>query len=473
MASRSRFDGPVLTNLKSASLFSGEKERERMAAFRVYIKKVRDAWDDSSEYAKLKERIRDFIQPERHEEELRQRFEALLAGFSDWADIKYDRPTDVHAERYTAIELYSSKEGYEYLFRLTNEAMRKLEVDEDLLLTATTIVELLTIELYNLRLSNIGDPKYSNFQGITYRGLGISSDEVQAYQAAANHEDLSQRHYSVPLGFMSSTVERQTMEQFARQYPNLEPMHMTIHIYGLDQRLLRRYEQKYNDSIVTSICAMPVGRIAELGEKEVLLRGPAFHIIWMDTAVEEGRNVHNIEVVMLNSNRDHGTEHASDEGEKKLQRQFFFNVILASRYEICAALAREHSVKDAEEYERLARMARQKIDEADPDNAEVSEESGVHSADSKTTWLGGSSVRSYPQSYVRARQRWQDAISLGRWADAVDILQEGYDWQRAEWLNVARLRSKLRLFCSVERRINLHRQRVGHGATSRWLHTAS
>jgi hypothetical protein len=473
MASRSRFDGPVLTNLKPASLFSGEKERERMAAVRLYIKKVRDVWDNNSEYAMLKGRIRNFIQPERYGEELRQRFEALLAGFSDWADIKYNRPTDGHAERYTAIELYSSKEGYDYLFGLTNDALRKLDVDEDLLLTVVTIVEFLTIELYNLRLSNIGDPKYSNFQGITYRGLGISSEEAQAYRAAASHEDLSQRHYSVPLGFMSSSVERQTMEQFALQNLDLEPMHMTIHIYGLDQRLLQRYEQKYNDSIVTSICAMPIGRIAEYGEKEVLLRGPAFHIIWMDTVAEAGRNVHKIEVVMLNSNRDHGTEHASDEGEKKLQRQFFFNVILSSRYEICAALARKHSVKDAEEYERLARAARQKIDEADLDNAEVSEKPDAHWADSKKTWLGGSSVRSYPQAYARARQNWQDAISQGRWADATKILQQGYDWQRAEWFNVARLRSKSRFFCSVELRINLHRQRVGHGAIPRWLHTAS
>jgi hypothetical protein len=163
---------------------------------------------------------------------------------------------------------------------------------------------------------------------------------------------------------------------------------------------------------------------------------------------------------MLNSNRDHGTEHASDEGEKKIQRQFFLNLILASRYEICAKLARKPSTKDAEEYGKLARAARQKIDEVDPDNAEASEELNQDASweDPKTTWLGGSSIKSCPDSYVRTRLHWQNAISQGRWADVLEILYKDYDWQKAEWFNAARLRSKLRSPCSTGLKIDLRRR---------------
>jgi len=110
---------------------------------------------------------------------------------------------------------------------------------------------------------------------------------------------------------------------------------------------------------------MPVARAAELAEKEILLRGPFFHIIQTKSEEIDGRMIHKLQVVMLNVNRDHGTEHSLNEGPKKDQREFFRNMVLASRYEICASLSREFSEEDAEGYNSLAKEALKRIQAAE------------------------------------------------------------------------------------------------------------
>lgn len=54
-------------------------------------------------------------------------------------------------------------------------------------------------------------------------------------------------------------------------------------------------------------------------------------------------------MVMLNANRDHGSGLAEYGGEKDAQRQYFGQICAASRYEICASLALEYGLAEADD----------------------------------------------------------------------------------------------------------------------------
>jgi hypothetical protein len=253
-----------------------------------------------------------------HEREYPQQLwdylEGLLGKYEDYADMDEGEMKATKQDDYTAVEMYCSDVGYDFLFSLISRLLREQEVDEDSLVVAATLVEYITIELYNLRLSNIGDPRYGNFQGVTYRGMNVMPEVAQEYRSIADRKDVRQRNFSVPLGLLSTTTSTRIMGEFSAD-PKYERMVWIIRIFGLDPELLRLYHQRYPDSVVTSICAMPVGRISEFGEQEVLLRGAFFHIVSMRSETSRGRKTHTIEMMMLNANRDHGTELSLNEGE--------------------------------------------------------------------------------------------------------------------------------------------------------------
>jgi hypothetical protein len=220
---------------------------------------------------------------------------------------------------------------------LFNTVLCTTNVDPDKLLTAVTLVELLTFKLYNLRLSNIGDPssrRYANYQGKTFRGMRVSSSAVEYFREVAPNADLSKRHFSIPSGFISSSTASSTMEDFAKGHPLGDQRHWIIHIHGLDPKLLRIYKEKYKKSVVTSICTTLLATIAEFGVKEILLRGAFFHITKMDSKEVDGRMIYKVEMAMLNANRDHGIELALHEGAKQVQRNFFRDMCQASSYKI-------------------------------------------------------------------------------------------------------------------------------------------
>jgi len=367
---------------------------------------------------------------------LQSKLDVLLNGYRDWADMDYGRPSPPQ-KGYPAIELYCSQEGYRFFFSLFNSIFRRREIDDDLLLIATALVEFVTIELYNLRLANIGNPYYENFQAVTYRGMTVSSEMAKEYRKAADNPDLSKRHFGVPLGFTSSSTARETMEEFAKINEGQEQMHWVIHVHGIDPELLRRYRERYNDSIVTSITAMPVGQIAELrGEREVLLRGAFFHIVHMDSRESEGKVIHTLQLVAMNTNRDHGTELALDEGAKQEQRNFFRNMILASRFQLCASLAKTHSQEDADKYHELAKSSLQMIYDSKHETiAGLQSDSMVSRPDRFLTWHGDITGLSYPANYCNSRIDFQNAARIGHWSRVRKLIEKEYDWEIRDWLN--------------------------------------
>lgn len=441
MSESERFFGPLLSSAQHKTVFAGDHEAERMSLVRNQIFVVRRAWQNESDYRNLLDVVRRFVRPDTQPKSIRGPMQRLLQGFRDYADVDLARPESSLPEQYDALELYCSKEGYDYLFRLISQTLRLDTVPEEMLLTAVTLVELLTIDMYNLRLSHIGDDKYANFQGITYRGLRVDSRMVQEYRDVSNHPDLKKRGFSVPLAPISTSTDPSIMTQFAQgdKEGNSEQMYWTIHIHGIDPDLLREYSRCYPESIVTSICSLPVGSVSPFGEKEILLRGIFFQLLRMTTEQINGHVVHKLELVMSNANRDHTTELGSNEGDKKKQRDAFRRIAMASKYEVCASLVAGWSASEAEEYKRLQQSM---LDELrDIDGIEVARRSDL--ADLRSgdvpVWLGGRTSKSFPRHYTTLRRRWQDAISKGHWADAEKILAREYDWRCDDWYNIGKL----------------------------------
>jgi hypothetical protein len=205
------------------------------------------------------------------------------------------------------------------------------------------------------------------------------------------------------------------VEDFAKGHPSDDQMHWIIHIHGLDPKLLRIYEEKYKESIVTSICTMP---FAEFEEREILLKGAFFHIIKMDSKEVGGRTIHKIEMAKLNANRGHGTELALHEGA------FFRNMCQASSYKIRASLTKPYSIG---EYERLARAALQRIEATNHissthDTVRAGMRPGL-----MPTWLGNTTGQSFPRHYMSLRQKFHKAARQGHWAIVREVLEREYD----------------------------------------------
>lgn len=396
-AARARFSAPLdavnLQTLKSG--FSGQVERERMSRLRSKIQEVRNAWLDNDTYAQLVEAVRRWCKPERLPEEVREPLERLLSGYRDYADVSISRPSNAHAtrssEQYDALEMYCSIPGYDYLFKLVSDTLR---------------TEFLTIDLYNLRLSQLGDPRYGNFEGLTHRGMPVYQETVRFYEDIMRNPDLTMRSFAIPLALTSTSADPRVMEDFAtKKSPGNERlvhMHLQVHTRGIDEGLLWAYRKRYPDSVVTSICAMPVANISPEGEREILLRGAFFQLLSVTTKQSGGDGVPVVQVIVvtMNSNRDHSTESSSNVDEKRVQREIFRRLVDASKYRACAELAAEFSPADVQGYKMLAdKMLNEIRDMQELDLEEFDEASagalGLEKED-VAVWLGGRLVSSYP-----------------------------------------------------------------------------
>lgn len=441
MAADKRFFGPLLSSAQHRSVFAGDDESKRMSLVRNQIFVVRKAWQNTTDYRNLLEVVRRFVKPETQPKSIRVPIQNLLQGFHDYADMKLARPEKSLPEQYDALELYCSKEGYAYLYRLISETLRLEVLPEDLLLTAVALVEFLTIDLYNLRLSHFGDPRYSNFQGITYRGMRADSKIIEEYREVANRIDLTKRSFAIPLAPISSSTDDVVMADFAQGDDDNESiqMHWKIHIHGIDPDLLQEYSRRYPESVVTSICSMPVGPVSPFGEKEILLRGVSFQLLRMTSEKVSGREVHKLEAVMINANRDHTTELGSNEDEKKKQRDTFRRMAMASKYEVCASLASQYSDLEADRYGKLQQEMLDELRKIDEISVVRNNDLADARSEEITVWLGGTLCKSFPRHYAALRQEWQGAISKGQWAEAEKVLEREYNWRRGDWYNIAKL----------------------------------
>ena len=434
-------------DLKGKPMYAGHDETKRMAEVRKRITEVRAKWNDPDQCEKLVEVVKTAVSADKRSRELRADLDLLLYRGRYWADqqrantikpsaLEHKRATDLHA-----LQLYTTNHGYKQLFGHINQVFRVEDVSNDELVGAVALVELLTIDLYNWRLANIGSAKYCNFQGIVHRGLSVGPDVLRAFQELLQRP-LAERNFSVPLTFVSTSVSQDNIQEFLNKTEKGKVrLHWKIHVHELDPDLMLQYRKRYPDSIVTSLCAMPISSVSEYAnEQEILLRGPAFQIIreYIETAGAHEVNV--VEMVMLNTNRDHGSELGQNDGEKGQQRKIFGMMIGASKYEICATLCEKYGLADAQGYKEQAEKKLAELKEAGfnaPFNPNLSKSWSIP----RPSWLGTQVEDSFSPFYVARRNRFSIASNKGSWKEVEEIIDQEYEWQKSDWCNVTRLYS--------------------------------
>lgn len=435
------FDNPV-TSVSLRTAFPADFETERMRRVRPNITEVRERWETTEGYRGLVEQVKALCDKDDVSPSVRAALDLLFEGYRDYADIDLHRPVPPRTDNFDAVEFYCSEEGYKYVTKLIQLVFRTTQPSVDELIRATTFVEWITIDLYNLRLSQIGDPRFENFQGVVYRWSRLSRDDVNEYRAVLRLPDHSKRNYSVPLGFVSSAADSDITKHFAdRPEEGGEGVRVrhTIHIHGMDPAILASFRQQYPDSVVTSICALPVARMSPFGEQEILLRGPFFHLVAINDCEDDRGPYVEFVAVCMNANCDHGSEHSSDDGEKARQRNAFRNAVNASKWEVCARVAETFSADDAEAYRKLQVNTLATLADEFSISAELDGLLAQARSPEVAVWLGDMRMSSYPTHYAQRRRAWQNALSSGDWVEAENVVAQEYSWRRSEWYNVGKL----------------------------------
>ena len=437
-------------DMKGKPLYAGIDETQRLANIRTRINTVRVKWNDPETRRDLVQKVETAVKAKTFSRDLRSALHAVLKLEKFWADQKQensayrdvDTEESIAGEDYSALEVYTTNEGYKNIFGYINQIFRKYNVDETEIQGAITLVELLTIDLYNLRLANFGCSKYYNFQGIVHRGLSVDEGVLDTFRGLMR-EPLQNRNFGVPLAFVSTSAKLERIQEFLNNADGKRVrLHWKIHVHELQPSLLAQYHARYPKSVVSTICAMPISQASEFpNEQEILLRGPLFHIIRMYEAPNEDHIVHVVEMVMLNANRDHATELADHQGENRQQRTHFGQICSATKFQICASLARGYGLPEAAEYEKLAKgmLENLRIDDIDaPFSQQLSDSWSVP----RPSWIGASLDTSFSKHYAKRRATLSLASFEGRWDEVKRVIDEEYDWQKHDWCNVPRLHRK-------------------------------
>jgi hypothetical protein len=340
--------------------FAGPNVGSRMTKVRKSIQYIRHNWDQYPEFmSTLRLLMVEHDLEGNHDDDLSRRASALFASRKDWIDspnLERESTTD-----YDAVRLYTSDQGYRRIFSVVNSIFRS-EVTTDFERTvvgAVFLVELLNIDLYNYCWSY---PNAKDFEGVVYRGMCISQRDFHAFSQVCQ-QPISERYISIPLGLVSTSTETTEAEFFLAsrlmEDSSQVPLLWRIHVIGLEPQLLSIYHDRFPTSVVSTICSVPVSELSDFPEeREVLLRGPFFQVLNLSQEGEiEGRPVHVVDVVTLNSNRDHFTT-AQLGREDARARELFRALVSYRRHRFCVSYCHRHGLDDdAVEYRKQLGIA--------------------------------------------------------------------------------------------------------------------
>jgi len=342
-------------------VFAGSLNSDRMRVVRRSVRReiseIRIRW---YQYPYYMEDLRDLFLsmfPGEMPPEDSARFEALFSSQKSWGT---ESSKTVDPREYSALQLYVSTTGYQWIFRAINAAFRGEDRSKDSirLRSAAFLVELLNIDLFNYILNN---KSAANYCGYVYRGMCVSTQELHNYQRVAV-QDISERYLSVPLAMVSASTDVDTALSFAlAEADGSRDRHVLlwdIEIAGLAGELVAFYRTKCPKSVVTSLCAVPIDELSAFpGEREVLLRSPFLQIIEMvaDDSIHS-RRVYRVKAVMLNTNRDHLSTIDLSTGPDRMARDLFRTLIRLDHSRVCADRAtRSGLIQDAALYRDIAR----------------------------------------------------------------------------------------------------------------------
>ena len=342
--------------------YDGDYVSERMGSIRRAIDYIRRHWDQYDHFIELlqrllKDKMDDF---KVNDPELLGHTKALFSGRKEWRE----HGSDVGDDRFDAIRVYTSPQGYFSFFSVINSLFRKDDSTQSdkVIRAAVFLVELLNIDLYNYCLKY---PHLGNFQGRVYRGVCLSDEDFHKFHALLGRP-IDKRYISIPLGLVSSSLDRLQAEHFLSMQSFLASrlLLMEIHVIGLNLEHLAFYRQKFPGSVVSTICAVDIHQLSYVkDEKEVLLRGPFFQVLQLhEGRVVSGRRTHVLEAVMLNTNRDHLTSVQLQGEQETVARRLFATMVTVTRCQFCVQYCRQNELPDdAAEYQRLLEEKRQEL----------------------------------------------------------------------------------------------------------------
>ena len=341
--------------------YHGTQSDIRMGEIRIAIGYIRDRWRD---YPIFMQELRGYISRlgkistnlAKPSDEDRLALEGLLSSSIDWIDRSPKQTNTFHA-----LNLYTSQFGYDTIFTLLNAAFRTdtftEQGQEKDLHSAVFLIELLNIDLFNYISRN---PSMSGFQGIVYRGVSLTREGIEDFRNLATMA-VRDRYWSVPLVMMSASTDIRTSLDYAIQNvkndPTKLPFLWRIRVANMDPDLLKIYNERFPSSVVTTLCSVPISDVSRFSqEQEVLLRGPFFQFIRLhkEFVPAVGMTMDVMDLVMLNSNRDHPSvmEMSVEEGDEA--RNLFSLLVGISRARICKDVAHEYGLTmDADEFARI------------------------------------------------------------------------------------------------------------------------
>ena len=352
-----------------------------MGEVRKAIEYIRDRWRD---YPIFMQELREYIDRlgktstnlAKPDEEDRLALESLLSCSKDWIDRNPKQANIFHV-----LDLYTSQFGYDTIFTLLNLAFRTDAVTEQGqekdLHSAVFLIELLNIDLFNYISRN---PSISGFQGTIYRGVSFTREGIEDFRNLATMA-VRDRYWSIPLAMMSASTNIKTALDFslqnAKKDPTKLPFLWRIRVANMDPDLLRIYNERFPSSVVTTLCAVPISAVSRFSqEQEVLLRGPFFQFIRLhkEFVPAVGMTMDVMDLVMLNSNRDHPSVMEMSIEERDEARKLFALLVGMSRARICKDVAHEYGLtQDADEFARIHDEQAQRLrSREDPEQSQYS-----------------------------------------------------------------------------------------------------
>ena len=197
-----RYVGQTTEIFRSKSLndlkpfYNGTSLDSRMAEIRKSIYHIRLHWEEFDEFlSKLKDLLLETGAMNFKNPTTVEHAERLFTVKRDW--LKGD-DAEIAEVTYEAVQLYTSKEGYDAIYGLANKIFRQEDsvASVDLIRSVVFLVELINIDLYNYCLVH---PERKNFEGVVYRGLTVTEEDIEAFRSL-RHCPIGKRNIAVPLG---------------------------------------------------------------------------------------------------------------------------------------------------------------------------------------------------------------------------------------------------------------------------------
>lgn len=359
--------------LKSGNLnelncfYQGDFVHERMAAVRHSIVYIRQNW---SKFDQFLYNLKSFMRNEalKTGKPLTGSVESIFDRRRNWVDIEDTKEVfSSLEEEFNVIHTYTTQEGFKEIFKVSDAIFRKdSSVDyKDIATNAVFLIELINIDLYNFVHKY---PQFSKFEGAVYRGMAIPPSAFTVFESLMK-QPINKRYVSIPLGLWSASLERNKAIDFVvgetKNNPQNVPLLMIIHVLNLDETYLQFYRDKFQKkSIVSTIYAVPIFKISKYPEEaEVLLRGGFFQAINFYDKRIGNIDFKILELVMLNSNRDHlSTPTFMTEDENKLARTLFGTMVGVTRNRFIVNYCKGNNMLgDCEEYQKMLNEGEEKL----------------------------------------------------------------------------------------------------------------